>query len=422
MPQTACLRPWGRLASALAGESRLRLSVEQAFLDLMAVSTLLAAAGEVRVAGFAFRGWAWVSVLIVSVLLLVPNRLTRGVRCRWWLWLPWIVWMFVKTDFGLRDAAQRFFIFLTPLLALWAASTLRNVTVQMIRRSYRLLWVGTLAIYGIAAVQDGSPKALTDWYSVAGTAMTFTLLTVAALAGLRRAPAAGMAVFAISLGIMFVTESRMPVVVLPVLLVFGYRTISLRGRIVAAVVLVLLALALFQMAPVQENLFFSGYGTLGDLVSLDPEVVNLSGRLVAWPMYLGGIENPWLGDGSTASVEFGQLNFGTGKWAHPHNEYIRVLFDYGVVGALLLGVPTLCLLVSLYRRSRAACGDAEVGWLYCVAVNGLIGVLLLGISGNSLMYIAYIGNMLFATIGATWVVRTASTTGEASYAHPAGPQ
>ena len=41
------------------------LSVEQSFLYLIVLSTVLAQMGELSVGGFSFRGWAWVIVLVV---------------------------------------------------------------------------------------------------------------------------------------------------------------------------------------------------------------------------------------------------------------------------------------------------------------------------------------------------------------------
>ncbi|MBN1127120.1 MAG: O-antigen ligase family protein [Sedimentisphaerales bacterium] len=372
--------------------------MEQVFLYLIALCTLMAAVGEIRFAGFAFRGWSWVIVLIVSGLLLLPNRLMNPVRTKWFSWLPWIGWMALKTDFHQSDAAQRFFIFITPVLCLWITSSFTMVTCRMIFRCFRIMFYGSVLLYVLATIHAGSFQALTPWYSTAGIAMTFTLLGIAAMAEVPFHPVSALVKYAICVMIMFVTESRMPIILLPLMWIIGYGSLSLRGRFLAAVFIVLCGFILFSSTPVQESIFHDGQGTLQDVLTLNPDKVNLSGRLNAWPIYVGGIENVWLGDGSTASVAFGQNIFGAGKWSHPHNEYIRIVFDYGLLGGLLLCFPILLMIRDLNIRGSFWKKEGR-SWLLHVSLNGILVMLLLGISGNSLMYIAYIGNAVFATIG-----------------------
>jgi len=195
----------------------------------------------------------------------------------------------------------------------------------------------------------------------------------------------------------------MPILVLFAVMIFGLREISLRKRVVLGFLLFSIGIILFMSVHVQENLFRSGHGTIKDIISCDPALLNVGGRLTAWPIYINGIENIWFGDGSTASVIFGNATFGAGKWSHPHNEYIRVLFDYGVFGVVLLSIPIVWLLVLLYKKGRSNNAN-DMRWICFAGFNGIFATLLLGISGNVLMYVAYIGNMLFATIGYTFAL------------------
>jgi hypothetical protein len=370
---------------------------EQFYLDAIAVSTILAEMGEINFAGFAFRGWAWVIVLILSVVFLIPNRRRKPIGWSWVAWMPWFIWMFEKTDFDNPTAVQRFFIFSTPVLALWVAQGFREFTLDMLRRSFRLLAVSSVILYILAAIQDGSRLAMVDWYSIAGIAMTFTLLAVEAMSGFVLNARKGLLLFGLYLLILLATESRMPVLLLPLLFIVGSRFRQPLLKPALSLAMIVGGLFLFYSDPVQENLFFRGYGSLADALSLDAEVVNLSGRLNAWPQFIDNAEDIWLGDGAASSVEFGNVTFG--GWSHPHNEYIRIMIDYGIVGMVLLSIPVIAMILKLYRARPDPVVDPHRRWFWSTCFFGILAMLLLGISGNVLMYIAYIGNLLFAAIG-----------------------
>lgn len=377
-------------------------TVETFFIAVVAFSTLLAEMGEISVGGFSFRGWAWTLVLVCSLFFLLPHAFRNPVRCDWWIWLPWTIWMVEKTDFSDRDAAQRFFIFLTPLMTMFACSSLKRIDIAAIRTIVRQLTFFSILLYGAAVVSSGTLMALAGWYAIAGIAMTFTLLAVSESTDLRRATAANWSILAACYLILLFTESRMPLLVLPVVVVFGYNSLAARTKCVIGTVVGMLCLCLFYTDPVQQNIFHQGYGSLSDLFSFDPDVLSTSGRLTAWPEFLMGIEDVWRGDGATSSAEFGYATFR--GWTHPHNEYIRILFDYGRVGFLLLAAPVVYLFITMLRGAVRHRSMPQARWLYAVSINGLLAMLLLGISGNALMYISYIGNLLFALIGCTYAI------------------
>lgn len=389
------LQKWERFLS-------ISFSIEQLFLLLIVFTTLLSAMGEISLGGFMCRGWAWVLALTACAFYLIPNKSRGRIRCNYWIWIPWLLWMLYKTDFSQREPAQRFFIFLTPLLALCACSAFRLVTVKMIQTAFAVMSVISVLIYLLAVAASGTFRAAASWYSLAGIAMTFTLTAVAACADLSTSPRKAMVCLLIYFFILFLSESRMPVLVVPLIFGFGLNYLSWKHKVCIALIVIIIGLALFHSPPVQENLFRKGHGTLSELLSFDPTILDSSGRLTAWPEFIKGIENLWTGDGAAASAEFGYGMFR--GWTHPHNEYIRILFDYGIIGFILLGFPALFMVIDLYKKAMRCRGNPSMRWLYSVCVNGFLAMLLLGITGNVLMYISYIGNMLFAAIGCTYAI------------------
>jgi hypothetical protein len=376
------------------------LSAGSVFMAITLFCTLLSHIGEISFGGFTIRGWAWSIVLVAAMFFLLPHRFRNPVKCCCWIWIPWVAWMIEKTDFSNREAAQRFFIFITPLLTLLACSSFQQIDIAAIRRGIDRLAFGSIAIYLAAVVAAHSLLALATWYTIAGIAMTFTFLAVTESTDLRNAPPKTWVMLSIYYLVLLFTESRMPLLVLPAVAVFGYNGLSLRKKAVLGISVIALSLAGFYAGPVQQNIFHRGYGSLSELFSFDPDIVNTSGRLTAWPQFFAGIEDIWKGDGATSSAEFGYATFR--GWTHTHNEYLRILFDYGIVGVILLAIPTLYLLVSLIRNAQRYRNNPQMRWLFAASINGLLAMLLLGVSGNVLMYIAYIGNLLFALIGCAY--------------------
>jgi O-antigen ligase len=236
--------------------------------------------------------------------------------------------------------------------------------------------------------------------------MTFTLLSVAACADLSARPQKAILCLAVYFLILFLSESRMPVMVVPFIFAFGLNYLPWKTKLFIAVFILVAGLGLFYTGPVQGNLFREGHGTPADLFSFDPHIINSSGRLSAWPEFIKGIENRWAGDGATSSAEFGYGMFR--GWTHPHNEYIRILFDYGMIGFILLSIPALWMLIGLYKKALLYRDFPSMRWLYSVCINGFFAMLLLGITGNVLMYISYIGNILFAVIGCAYAMENTS--------------
>lgn len=381
--------------------TRRRVSSGEVFVYSIPIFTIVAASGNIGVLGFTLRGWSWILPLVMSMVLLVSPRAKR-IEYSWHIWLPWFCWVVFKTDFTDRNAVQRFGLLITPIFVLCAAASLRSISVKVIKKSYLALFVGSVLVYCGAVADSHTVKALADWYVLGGIAMTFTLLAVASLSYTEQSRLIGYTCLIVCFAVLVLTESRMPLLVIPAMFIVGYSKDGLRARLALGMVIIILALWAFHTEPVQRSLFHRNYGDLNDLLSFNPQIVNMAGRLTVWPLYMENINSIWFGDGSASSVYFGQSIFGNTMWAHPHNEYIRVLFDYGVVGVILLSIPVLHLVFIILRQTRTLKLKTDSRWLSMISVNGILVILLLGISGNSLIYIAYIGNMVFMTVGSCW--------------------
>lgn len=197
----------------------------------------------------------------------------------------------------------------------------------------------------------------------------------------------GWAIFAaaVSLGMILFTVSRMAsavavLVLLPLRFVHFNRAF-LRHAGFAAALTVLLALALLQVPAVHYRFLDN---TETHVFGEDEAIINTSGRSTMWIVTIvDALNRPFRGFG-TGSSEVLISNLVPGL-EHPHNDYLRVWHDLGIVGVVLFCSAWIGRFVKhlrLWRRSdkqprfaraqMAAALAASVVVLTCLTDNTLL--------------------------------------------------
>lgn len=170
-----------------------------------------------------------------------------------------------------------------------------------------------------------------------------------------------------------------------------------RGSLLAAVVTGSMIAVLMYVEPVRDRFLE------GDLEQVGGIEINVEGRdyywQSTWDSYL---ESPWIGHGG-GSAEGLISRLTAGSITHPHNDYLRILHDYGLVGLSiwLLGFA------GLLRATGKAWTVAERrkdlnATLYLTAFLALIVVALAMVTDNVMVYIvvmAPLGILVGAALG-----------------------
>jgi O-antigen ligase len=151
-----------------------------------------------------------------------------------------------------------------------------------------------------------------------------------------------------------------------------------------------LAVGLFYAAftyitPLRERFTEGDVRTLGGAVS-----INVSGRdtmwSVTWHSYL---ESPWIGKGAGSAEK--ELHDRAGL-THPHNDYLRILHDFGLVGLLLWALGFTILVRRTWRAWRSAdVSGSQVAHVHLAALLGLAVVGIDMITSNPIVYIFIMG-------------------------------
>ncbi|MBY6686569.1 O-antigen ligase family protein [Rhodococcus sp. BP-149] len=108
--------------------------------------------------------------------------------------------------------------------------------------------------------------------------------------------------------------------------------------------------------------------------------LNTSGRTVLWEMTTDSWQqSPLLGKGPGSASSLISARFD--RIAHPHNEYLRILHDFGLIGFVPFAVGLVLITVAVWRRAQRLPGP-----VHKAAVLSLLGVLAVACTDNVLIY------------------------------------
>jgi O-antigen ligase len=165
---------------------------------------------------------------------------------------------------------------------------------------------------------------------------------------------------------------------------------NFRGWIIAAgAIAATLAIALsavFFYAPLHHRFFH------GDTQQVGGFSINVTGRDALWSANWGWFkEKPLIGFGAGASDRMTAALPGRGA-GHPHNDYLRILVDYGLVGFVLWMSAYLALLRLTWKRWQAVRGTRVYAeQVHAAAFLVLIGIGIAMIVDNPLIELARMG-------------------------------
>ncbi|WP_144407304.1 O-antigen ligase family protein [Rhodococcus sp. B7740] len=108
--------------------------------------------------------------------------------------------------------------------------------------------------------------------------------------------------------------------------------------------------------------------------------LNTSGRTVLWEMTTDSwLQSPLLGNGPGSASAMISARFD--NIAHPHNEYLRILHDFGIIGFAPFAIGLIMITVAIWKRARQLPGA-----IHKAAVLSLLGVLAVAFTDNVLIY------------------------------------
>jgi hypothetical protein len=366
-----------------------------------------------QIFGFNLTGWAWMIMLIVTLINLFR---TKSIEFPVFLWLPWILYMivYIIVDFsvlGLQLTLQ----YTLPIFIGIVASGFSYPEEYL---SWIFRWFVRLCIAIYAMFIFGYFFRAGFGPSAASTSMFFTIQAslLTAFYFITRDKR-----FLFYIGILFLASvlqlTRMGIAATAAIFILHFANRSIRGKILFGAMGVLSLLLVFNSKPFQEKTFYGGHGTLTDLTLnyYDNPDIRSSGR-ISWKKALQpGLEAaPVWGNGPRADNAY-LTKISKTRGGEAHNDYLSVRFNYGFVGLVLLLFGFTATFLSLYRVSIRYIINDNIWLISTSALTLIISFLMFMYTDNILKYTIYFPNYFFALIGIVYSLkRDADLSGDTS--------
>jgi len=351
--------------------------------------------------GFTFRGWAWVILLSVSLFRLSTH--VRKVQLPLRIWAPWCAMVFAYTFAGYEDALQSTAQILCPVIVAAAVSTyafdvgsLRKLD-RVIRTSYWMLLVGVVFIvipFSLADIENSG------WASGAISLLFFQSWFLASyfLNGRKKLD---LVLYVSAVAVPLIGANRGPMLAGAALAVCAILPIRIGPRLATATVAVALSILAFYSPKVQKKMFFSGHGSVRDLRS-DNADVRTSGRKEMWKaLEAGAADRPLWGHGGNAeSTYLREAGFQTNR---VHNDWLRIRFNYGLVGVLVYA----CTLIAqtLHARRYLAATNPTLRTIAAAGLSCFVPYAVVMYTDNVLIYCQYFTVPMLILVGVVYSAR-----------------
>jgi len=370
---------------------------------IVVLSTIVASVGG-QFFNYRLTGIGWLVPLILSILILLYNP--GGIKFPVLIWLPWIFLVIIYLIFAQApNAFQRSIMILCPLVIGMTVSKLK-IGENEIERFNKLCHYMAVVLYVVIIMKLGI--IVTNILPASGMAaevMTGTLLcslfAVNYVSGQKK-ELAWWAAFAV---VPFIVVTRTAIVAAGLTLPLTFAHMNIFKRTVLIALILLLAIPVFYSERVQHKMFYSGSGTFAEVHPDNPDFAT-SGRKALWEKMEAEIDNkPYFGHGANASESFvAKLTAGL---THPHNDWLRLLYDYGYLGAIVFAFCLIAQVLHILKRAKYAIVKTKI--LFYAGASSFVSFVLFMFSDNIILYAAFFGNLQFTILGLAYAAYASSS-------------
>jgi hypothetical protein len=364
-------------------------------LWVVLLGSLVACVVDFSFFNFAIKGYVWVITGFVASI--VALRRLDKVSFPYLLWAPWvllIVYYYFAEPYP--NALQRTLMMICPIMVGLAVSTLRvddHLLREFLRRCrqfavalfvFSLASAGVLFSLSLPSVTGLAPQAIS-------AALLANVFATEYVLGRRST----LSFWLLMVALPFIAMTRTAMVAAAVTLPLTLAPMRLVKRAALMAIVAVAGLAAFLTPRIQAKMFYSGHGEIRD-VSLDNPDFRTTGREWVWQEMKNEIRvKAWLGHGANAQEWFLESLLST--LTQPHNDWLRLEFDYGYIGAALFGATLLAQALLAGRLGRGSSGVKKI--LFLSGASAFTSFALIMFTDNIILYAVYFGNLHFTIMG-----------------------
>ena len=376
---------------------------------IVAASSAIACLGFGTIGDYHVAGYAWVVPLAVAIFLIA--RAFHDIRLPFLVWLPWIG--IVAGYLCLAEAPhafQRGVMLLCPIIVGMAVSC-SSVREENLGGFVILCRYLAVALFLVILFKSGLllTGTLQVTHSFAAAEVMLGCVLGAFFTALYVERDKTALIWWVTVQTLPVVAAvRMAIVATAITLPFTLSPLKLKKRILALGIICLIGMAIFYTPRMQQRMFKSGHGSLSDISMENPDFAT-TGRKLLWDAMTYRIrERPWLGYGANASEPF--VSAIAGGLAHPHNDWLRLLYDYGIVGTAVFAFCLLAQVIHALNMAGKTTGTCRI--LFYAGASSFVPMVLLMITDNIILYAAFFGNLQFTMLGLAYAAAPPSRAEE----------
>lgn len=377
---------------------------------IAAVSPVLA---KFQILGLNGTGYVWPAVFLASVgiLLFLKKRIYFPMGI-WGPWTCYIVFVLLWSDFNARYAFQNVFQITTPFLVGMAASAAfyHEYYLKKYLEAYRYGFAVLVVLFVLFVLM---PKITRHpffgiWQPTGSRtyALVIVITTVFLVCDFQNALWKRTLYWGACVFMAFLSGGRMATFsTLVVWLLFPFTHANwskeLMHKAVAVCVIGVVGIGLFYTPHFQARFFKSGHGTLSDLLQGKFQSAgrfDLQDKSEVEPLWNTAMRKArpyWIAGGGSGYLQ--------DQMQKPVNDYLRVLADYGLIGlTFFLSAMFLQLIAAFVQYNRVT--EPVLKQAFATLHAGLLILLLVTLTENSLTYCLYLLNPIFALTGAAYGV------------------
>jgi O-antigen ligase len=359
---------------------------------------ILSCAVNLMMFGKNLTGWAWIGGYAVAFFTFAALGFPKG-SIPLWFWLPWVAMVLLYMllshhDYSVQNAVQM----LCPLFVGYVASSIRLSFAHLIKfiflmRKAGLLFLAILLFVRLPMLLSGILPAITGLAAESISSLIFQSFFLCSFLITRKK--IDLALYLGCAAVPIVALTRGAIISSFLLATLCLAPLSMKRRYLIGTIAIAVSLFVFYSNRFQRKMFYSGEGTIRDLTE-NREDVKESGRVFMRELMLAGIdEHPWTGNGGNAT--WTMLKDARMVLEQPHNDWLRITYNYGLIGLAAYLGALLIQIWHAWRLGRSA--PPLIRILFSVAASAFIPYIFLMYTDNILIYVQYFGNMHFLILG-----------------------
>lgn len=354
--------------------------------------------------GFQISGLGWVITLVFALFVLLGK--SGRPRFPIWIWMPWFVLAVGYLSVAdAENAIQRTVMLFTPI-AVGAAFSKLQIGVRTLSRIEAILDKFAAAFLVFILINSGLvfTGALPEVTGLAPQATTAAVLGTFFAAKYALGSKSAVIKWTLIAFVPVIALTRTGILATGLTLPLTFGPLAWWKRIVIVICAAIFGLLIFNTERVQNKMFYSGQGTIFDIRYDNPDFQTSGRGFIQEKMEKELEESPWFGYGANASEEF--VSDYTEGLKHPHNDYLRLAFDYGYFGMFVF---LACMVLQMLHALRAAHRTTGAARLFLIAGAGaFVPFAIFMKTDNIVLYAAFFGNLHFMLLGCGYAALSSS--------------